>query len=236
MIEAHLGFLVDLRISRICLRIFFQKLNTNCIKKIRRIKEPRGTLQNYWNNEKWLENLGKTLNMVEKYQTTLGRGTKQQNIQVCTATTVRLLVSLKWRGFPGFPTVTRAVGIGRARLSPFFLIGKWSIVCFRNRVQMWMESNLWSRTEYGILVIHAHNFWELGTIPLIECSLFHVVSESLALISWLWFLVSLRSLAYHFDQKGLMPSLQTLGFTLDFGTMDRWAPIKLQEWIKGIKF
>ena len=35
---------------------------------------------------KWLENLGKTLNIVEKYQTTLGRGNKQQNIQVCTAT------------------------------------------------------------------------------------------------------------------------------------------------------
>ena len=31
---------------------------------------------------KWLENLGKTLNVEEKKQTTLGRGNKQQNIQV----------------------------------------------------------------------------------------------------------------------------------------------------------
>ena len=35
---------------------------------------------------KWFENLGKTLTIVEIYQTTLGRGNKQQNIQVCTVT------------------------------------------------------------------------------------------------------------------------------------------------------
>ena len=79
-VEAYLGFLIDLRISWIFPRIFFQKLNTNCI-KIRRIIEPRSTLQ-IEIMRKWLENLGKTLTIVEKYQTTLGRGNQQQNIQV----------------------------------------------------------------------------------------------------------------------------------------------------------
>ena len=64
---------------------------------------------------KWLENQGKTLTIPEKNQITVGSGKQivMHSSWNCGETNKHCLPCvLKWRGFPEFPTVTKAVGTG----------------------------------------------------------------------------------------------------------------------------